>query len=210
VIAIDGKTLRRSHDAAKGKKALHMVSAWACENRMVLAQVAVNEKSNEITAIPEVLKLLALEGCLVTIDAMGMQRAIAAQITLQKGDYALALKDNQGNLYEDVQDTFALAQKEQFRGTAHQFFEQTEKNHGRLEIRKHWIIDDEACLAYLNREGKWTGLRAVGMVEAERRIGLKITQETRYYVLSFARDVHRFATSIRSHWGIENCVRFRA
>jgi predicted transposase YbfD/YdcC len=206
VIAIDGKTLRRSHDAGNGKKALHMLSAWASENRMVLAQVAVNEKSNEITAIPEILKLLVLEGCIVTIDAMGTQRTIAAQIIEQKGDYALALKDNQGTLYEDVKDTFALAQKEKFRETAHQFWETTEKNHGRLEIRKHWLIDDEICLNYLNPEGKWKGLRAIGMVESQRRIGLNVTNETRYYILSFARDVHRFATSIRSHWGIENSV----
>ena len=206
VIAIDGKTLRRSHDRTKGKKALHMVSAWAYENRMVLAQVAVNEKSNEITAIPELLKLLALEGCIVTIDAMGTQRAIAAQIIEQKGDYALALKDNQGNLYEDVKDTFALARKETFGGIAYQFWEATEKNHGREEIRKHWLIDDETCLKYLNPQGTWKGLQAIGMVESQRRIGLKVTNETRYYVLSFAGDVHRFATSIRSHWGIENGV----
>jgi predicted transposase YbfD/YdcC len=206
VVAIDGKTLRRSHDRINGKKALHMVSAWASENRMVLAQVAVNEKSNEITAIPELLKFLALEGCIVTIDAMGAQRAIAAQIIEQQGDYALALKDNQGTLYEDVKDTFLLAQKEGFRNTSHQFAEKTEKNHGRVEIRKHWIIDDEMCLTYLNPEGKWKGLRAIGMVEAERRIGREVTIETRYYILSFARDVHRFATSIRSHWGIENSV----
>jgi predicted transposase YbfD/YdcC len=206
VIAIDGKTLRRSHDRTNGKKALHMVSAWASENRMVLAQVAVNEKSNEITAIPELLKLLALEGCIVTIDAMGTQRAIAAQIIEQQGDYALALKDNQGTLYEDVKDTFLLAQQEGFRNTSHQFAEKTEKNHGRVEIRKHWMIDDEMCLTYLNPEGKWKGLRAIGMVESERRIGQEVTIETRYYILSFAKDVHRFATSVRSHWGIENSV----
>jgi predicted transposase YbfD/YdcC len=206
VIAIDGKALRRSHDRANGKKALHMVSAWASENRMVLAQVAVKEKSNEITAIPELLRLLDLEGCIVTIDAIGTQRAIAAQIIEQKGDYALALKENQGTLYEEVKDTFALARKEGFQTTLHQFSEQTEKNHGRLENRKHWIIDDEACLNYLNQKEKWKGLQAIGMVVSERRIGLEVTTETRYYVLSFARDVHRFATSIRSHWGIENSV----
>src|SRR5713226_6063035 len=122
VIAIDGKTLRRSHDAANGKKALHMVSAWADENRMVLAQVAVDEKSNEITAIPALLKLLDLAGCLVTIDAMGTQRAIAAQIIEQHADYALALKENQGTLYEDVKDTFTLAQQDHFRDIESQFY----------------------------------------------------------------------------------------
>jgi len=206
VVAIDGKTLRRSHDRAKGKKALHVVSAWACENRMVLAQVAVNEKSNEITAIPELLHLLALEGCIVTIDAMGTQRTIAAQIIEQHADYALALKENHGTLYENVTETFALAQKDTFRDIEHQFYETIEKDHGRLEIRKHWIIDDGACLSYLDQEGKWKGLRAIGMVVSERRIGLEVTSETRYYLLSFARNVHRFASSIRSHWGIENSV----
>jgi len=206
VIALDGKTLRRSHDAAKGKKALHMVSAWAAENRLVLAQVAVDEKSNEITAIPELLKLLVLEGCIVTIDAMGTQRAIAAQIIEQKGDYALALKENQENLYENVKDSFALAQKDHFRDIKYQFHETIDKDHGRQEIRKHWIIDDLEQLNYLDQEGKWKGLQAIGMVLSERRIGFEVTTETRYYLLSFSRKVQRFATSIRSHWGIENSV----
>lgn len=206
VIAIDGKTLRRSHDAAAGKKALHMVSAWAVENRLVLAQVAVDEKSNEITAIPVLLKQLALEGCIVTIDAMGTQTAIAAQIIDQKGDYALALKDNQGILYEEVQDTFALAQKEQFAQIQHQFHETIEKGHGRLEIRKHWIIDDPEQMNYLDEAGKWKGFRAIGMVVSERRLGKEVSMETRYYLLSFARDVKCFAMSVRSHWGIENSV----
>lgn len=159
-----------------------------------------------ITAIPELLHLLVLEGCIVTIDAMGTQRAIAAQIIDQQGDYALALKENHGTLYEDVKDTFTLARHEEFRQIEHQFYETKEKNHGRLEIRKHWIIDDRVCLTYLDEAGKWKGLQAIGMVESERRIGQEVTIETRYYLLSFARDVKRFATSIRSHWGIENSV----
>jgi predicted transposase YbfD/YdcC len=206
VIALDGKTLRRSHDRIHGKKALHVVSAWASENRMVLAQVAVDEKSNEITAIPELLKLLVLEGCLVTIDAMGTQRAIAAQIIEQHGEYALALKENQGSLYENVQETFALAQKDAFREVEYQFSETIEKAHGRVEIRRHWIIDDPTYLSSLDAEEKWKGLQAIGMVVAQRRIGDEVTTHTRYYLLSFGRDVHRFASSIRSHWGIENSV----
>ncbi len=170
---------------------------------MVLAQVAVDEKSNEITAIPELLNLLDLEGCLVTIDAMGTQRAIAAQIIEQQADYALALKEKQGNLYEDVKDTFTLAQKDDFRRVEHQFHKTIEKGHGRLEIRQHWLIDDHEHLSYLDPEGKWKGLRAIGMVRAERRIGLEVSAETRYYLLSFERDVSRFASSVRSHWGIE-------
>jgi len=147
-----------------------------------------------------------LAGCIVTIDAMGTQRTIAAQIIEQQGDYALALKENQGTLYEDVKDTFRLARQEDFRQIEYQFHETIEKDHGRLEIRKHWIIDDRLCLTYLDEAGKWKGLRAIGMVESERRIGQEVTSETRYYLLSFARDVTRFATSIRSHWGIENSV----
>ena len=206
VIALDGKTLRRSHDASNGKKALHLVSAWAVDNRLVLGQVSVDEKSNEITAIPELLRLLALEGCIVTIDAMGTQRAIAAQIIDQQADYALALKENQGNLYENVHDTFALALKEPMGEVIPQFYETIEKGHGRLEIRTHWLIADTACLTYLDPEGKWKGLQAIGMVEAQRRIGLEVSSETRYYLLSFADDVKRFASSVRNHWGIENCV----
>lgn len=183
-----------------------MVSAWASEAQLVLAQVAVDEKSNEITAIPELLRLLVLEGCIVIIDAMGTQRTVAAQIIEQHGDYALALKENQGTLYENVKDTFALAQKEAFRDVEYQFSETIEKAHGRVEIRKHWIIDGQTYLGYLDAEGKWKGLRAIGMMVSQRRIGEEVTTQTRYYLLSFARDVRRFASSIRSHGGIENSV----
>jgi predicted transposase YbfD/YdcC len=147
VVAIDGKTVRRSHDRAKGKQALHLVSAWASEARLVLGQVAVEEQSNEITAIPELLALPLLEGCIVTSDAMGTQRAIAAQIIEQKADYVLALKENQGSFYEHVAATFRLAQQEQFRNVALHFEQSVEKAHGRLEIRKHWILDDLELLS---------------------------------------------------------------
>lgn len=206
VIAIDGKTLRRSHDKISGKKALHMVSAWAAENRLVLAQVAVEEKSNEITAIPLLLRQLALSGCIVTIDAMGTQRQIANQIVDDNGDYVLALKGNQGTLSKDVQETCPLAQADQFRHVPHQFYQTVEKGHGRLEIRKHWIIDEPEYIAYVNPKGVWKGLRSIGMVPSERRIGQIITKETRYYILSFVRKVQTFAKAVRSHWGIENSV----
>jgi len=206
VVASDGKTLRRSHDRAKGKKALHLVSVWASEARLVLGQVAVEEKSNEITAIPELLGLLVLEGCIVTIDAMGTQRAIAAQISEQKGDYVLALKENQGSLDEKVADTFRLAQQEQFPDVAFQFAESVQKAHGRREICQHWIIDDVEQLSYLNEEGQWQGLLAIGLVESQRRIGQQGEYKTRYYLLSFAGEVQRFASSVRSHWGIANQV----
>jgi predicted transposase YbfD/YdcC len=205
VIAIDGKTSRRTHDQQAGKKALHLVSAWAAENRLVLAQLATEEKSNEITAIPLLLRQLALEGCLVTIDAMGTQTKIAEQIIEQEGDYALALKDNQGNLYDEVKATFRMAEKEAFASVESESDRMVEKAHGRLEIREYWTISDPAILEYLDPEKRWKGLRGIGMVRAERRIEQEITKETRYFLLSFS-SVKTFACAVRSHWGIENCV----
>lgn len=205
VIAIDGKPLRRSHDHAAGKKALHLVSAWAVENRLVLAQVATEEKSNEITAIPVLLRQLALAGCIVTIDAMGTQTKIADQIIEQGGDYALALKDNQGNLYEEVKASFALAEKERFVSIQYESDQTVEKDHGRLEIRKYWTISDPKILEYLDPEKKWKGLCGIGMVKAERRIKQEVSQETRYFLLSFP-SVKTFAYAVRGHWGIENSL----
>jgi len=205
VIAIDGKTLRRSHDQATEKKALHVVSAWAVENRLVLAQLAIEEKSNEITAIPVLLRQLALAGCIVTIDAMGTQTKIAAQIIEQEGDYALALKDNHGNLFEEVKATFALAEKDGFASPYWESDRQVEKGHGRLEIREQWTLSDPEILAYLDPEHQWKGLRGIGVVRAERRMEQKTTKETRYFLLSFS-SVNTFATAIRSHWGIENSL----
>jgi len=205
VVAIDGKTLRPSHDHGADKKALHMVSAWAVENRLVLAQVATQEKSNEITAIPVLLRQLALQGCIVTIDAMGTQTKIAAQIIEQKGDYALALKGNQGNMHEEVKATFALAEKDGFAEGQAESVRFVEKGHGRLETREYWTLSDPDILAYLDPEQKWKGLRAIGMVRAERRIKEEVSRETRYFLLSFP-SVKTFATAVRSHWGIENSL----
>ena len=205
VIAIDGKTLRRSHDHAAGKKALHMVSAWAVENRLVLAQLATEEKSNEVTAIPVLLRQLALAGCIVTIDAMGTQTKIAEQIIDQQGDYALALKDNQGNLYDEVKATFALAEKDAWADLQEESERRVEKGHGRLEIREYWTITDPAILDYLDPDKRWKGLRGIGMVRAQRRIDQQISQETRYFLLSFS-SVKTLAYAVRSHWGIENSL----
>lgn len=205
VVAIDGKTLRRSHDQQAGKKALHLVSAWAVENRLVLAQLATGEKSNEITAIPQLLEQLALKGCIVTIDAMGTQTKIAEQIIEQEGDYALALKDNHANLYDEVKATFALAEKGGFADHHWKSDRQVEKGHGRLEIREHWTLSDPEILAYLDPERKWKGLRGIGVVRAERRMEQKTTKETRYFLLSFP-SVKTFATAVRSHWGVENSL----
>lgn len=205
VITIDGKTLRRSHNRESGKKALHLVSAWAVENRVVLAQLATEEKSNEIPAIPVLLQQLALRGCIVTIDAMGTQTKIAKQIIDQDGDYALALKDNHGDLYDEVKATFAMAEKEGFSSQHWESSRKVEKDHGRLEIREHWTLSDPEILAYLDPEHQWKGLRGIGVVRAERRMEQQTTKETRYFLLSFS-SVQTFATAVRCHWGIENSL----
>ncbi|WP_035985235.1 ISAs1 family transposase [Leptolyngbya sp. KIOST-1] len=201
-IAIDGKTLRHSYDRGGGKGAIHMVSAWANEQRLVLAQVKVDEKSNEITAIPELLKVLDLQGCLVTIDAMGTQTAIAHQIIEGRGDYILSLKGNQGNIHEDVEQVFTWARQQDFKDISHEFHQTITPGHGRIDIRRHWLLDGVEHL--INAE-RWVGLKRVGLVEAERRIlGQPPTIEQRYYLVSFDGDVQRFAQGVRSHWGIEN------
>ncbi len=206
-VAIDGKTLRGSHDRADGKAALHLVSAWAVKSGLVLGQLAVDAKSNEITAIPALLELLAIEGCLVTIDAMGCQTAIADQIVRQGADYVLALKANQGNLYDEVQATFALAQANDGADLAAASYDEVrtvDKNHGRLEIRRIWTIKDPAVLAYLNPAGAWSNLQSIGMVSAERRIGTDVTTDTRYYLSSRSLGAGDLGEAVRTHWEIEN------
>ena len=206
IVALDGKTLRRSHSRGKGKAAIHMVSAWACANRLVLGQVKVDEKSNEITALPALLQVLALKGCIVTIDAMGCQTEIVKTIVAQEADYVLSLKGNQGTLHREVQELFAHAQAPQFQEVAHDFHETVNKDHGRLEVRRHWMITEAEYLQYLNTKERWAGLRSIGMVEAERHIGESVTRETRYYIASLGQDAKRFAEAVRGHWGIENSV----
>jgi predicted transposase YbfD/YdcC len=206
VVALDGKTLRRSHDNTLGKGAIHMVSAWASTNRLVLGQLKVDEKSNEITAIPELLRVLALKGCIVTIDAMGCQTEIAQTIIDQGGDYVLALKGNQGTLHRDVQDLIAYAQETNFEDIDHDFHETVEKNHGRIETRRNRIISEPEFIAYLNPDGAWAGFKSIGMIEAERQIGDETTRETRYYISSLPGDAQVFGEAARAHWGIENSV----
>jgi len=206
VVALDGKTLRRSHDSTLGKAAIHMVSAWASGNRLVLGQLKVDGKSNEITAIPELLRLLALKGCIVTIDAMGCQTKIAQTIIDQGGDYVLALKGNQGTLHRDVQDLVAYARETNFVDVAHDLYEMVEKGHGRIETRRHWLISEPEFIAYLNPDGAWAGFKSIGMVEAQRQIGDETTCETRYYISSLPGDAQEFGRAVRAHWGIENSV----
>ena len=206
VIAIDGKTSRRTHDKANGKKALHMVSAWAAENRLVLAQVAVDKKSNEITAIPLLLQQLSLSGCIVTIDAMGTQKKVTKQIVDDNGDFVLALKNNHGTLRREVEQTFAQVLADSLTQVQPHFYETMEKGHGRTEIRRHWMIDDQDVITRLDPKGAWKGLRSIGMLQSERTIGQKVTKETKYYIMSFEKKVHTFASAVRDHWGIENKV----
>jgi predicted transposase YbfD/YdcC len=203
VVAIDGKTLRRSYDRRSAKAAIHMVSAWATHNRVVLGQLKTEEKSNEITAIPELLKVLDVKGCIVTIDAMGCQKAIAQQIVEQEADYVLALKQNHGTLYEAVEQRFQGALHTASEEGALQAYETEEKQHGRVEIRRHWTL--EAPMDLVQKDA-WAQLRCLGMVESERHLNGQVTIEQRYYITSITNDVKQFAHAVRAHWGIENCV----
>lgn len=206
VVALDGKCLRRSGDKADdGKAAIYMVSAWAAANGagLVLAQRKVAEKSNEITAIPELLKLLDLSGCIVTIDAMGTQTAIAAAIVGQQADYVLALKGNQGTTHEQTQQFFAHALANDFKGIAHERHTTVNGGHGRVETRRYYLITDERYIGYLNEGERWAGLRSLGLVEAERLVHGQASIERRYFISSVS-SVAEFAQGAREHWGIEN------
>ncbi len=204
VVAIDGKTIRGSHDRAQGKRPLHLVSAWAVANHVVLGQIATDIKSNEITAIPALLQTLALTGTTVTIDAMGCQTAIAAAIIEQQADYVLALKANQPVLHEAVSYLFDDAHATNQAQVAVDHHETLDKGHGRIERRQCWTIADPAVIAYLDPAGAWPGLRSVAMVTAERTIGPTVTRETRYYLSSLAGEAAVLARTVREHWAIEN------
>jgi predicted transposase YbfD/YdcC len=206
VIAVDGKTVRGSADRFHDQAAIHLVSAWAATNRMILAQVKVDAKSNEITAIPDVLRNLVLSGCFVTLDAMGCQRAIAQQILDQGGEYVLALKDNQPLLAEEVRDAFAAADQYEDTTVLLTAWPDLEKRHGRLTRRTATLMTDPEVLAWLQTEHAWPGLTAVGRVTSERHIGETTTQDTRYYLLSRVLGPQALIDAVRSHWGIENQV----
>jgi predicted transposase YbfD/YdcC len=209
VIAIDGKTLRRSHHKKGAKAAIHMVSAFAARQRLVLGQVKVADKSNEIVAIPALLDMMAIEGAIVTIDAMGCQRDIARKILDKKADYVLALKGNQGTLREDV-ELFASEQKANgFNDTEVSRHQTVDGDHGRIETRTYTAIHD---VAWLQERHDWPGLEGVVMVESTREIPGpspdtdKIERETRFYITSLAWLAHQMGPVIRSHWAIENSL----
>jgi predicted transposase YbfD/YdcC len=202
VVAIDGKTLRHSFDRAAGKSALHMISAWAVENGVSLGQRAVDNKSNEITAIPELLKLLELQGAIVTLDAMGCQKEIAQSIRERRADYVLAVKENQPRLYEDVLASFENA----FEGKRGETFQQrvtNDRGHGRVERREYVVVYD---VSKIRDRALWTDLRSLAMVHSQRTIDGKTTEEVRYYISSCSGSVKQIAGAIRGHWGIENTL----
>jgi len=203
VIAIDGKVLRRSSDKGVGKAAIDMVSAWATANSLVLGQVKVDEKSNEITAIPQLLEALEIAGCIITIDAMGCQTEIAEKIIERKADYVLALKENQGNLYEDVVRLFDDLEASQYQAYAFEYAQTVNKDHGRIETRECWTISDPVILQHLRGFANWNNLTTVSRIRAERRIGEEHSCEDRYHIASCT-GATRVLTAVRSHWSIEN------
>ena len=201
VVNLDGKTLKHSTHNGLGKKAIHLVNAWASEQRLVLAQQKVHERTNEITAIPHLIKVLELNACLVTVDAMGTQTDIAELLHSKGADYCLTLKGNQRGLFQEVKEVLDNAQKTEWTGIEHSCHRTVEKGHGRIETRRYWTFSAE--LLSQNTD-KWAGIQSIGIVEAVRRIGDKTTTATRYYINSFASDAKRLALAVRSHWGIEN------
>jgi predicted transposase YbfD/YdcC len=202
-IAIDGKAVRRSHDRGIGKAALHLVSAWATANHLTLGQVAVSDKSNEITAIPELLELLDLSGAIVTIDAMGCQKEIARRIRDGDGHYVLAVKNNQERLFTDIQGAFAAELEKGDTGN-YSYHETVERKHGRVESRQYFTIEQPSGI---RDEALWKDLRTINMVVSERQVREGVaTSEVRYYIGSKPGKAKQYARFIRGHWGIENSL----
>ena len=206
VVAIDGKTARRSYDRAGSKGAMHMVSAWATQNTLTLGQVKTEAKSNEITAIPQLLDLLDLHDCVVTIDAMGCQREIAQQITAGGADYVLAVKENQGQLHEGIRDLFAGAKALGFDGVPYDYSQTVNQGHVRVERRECWAITDPDCLDYINPHGQWPQMKAAIKVVGHRETAAGSASQPRYYISSLAASAEQLLAAVRSHWSIENSL----
>ena len=202
IVAIDGKTLRRSYQVGGAKAPIHMISAFSSSQRLVLGQRKVADKSNEITAIPELLDLLTVKGAIVTIDAMGCQKEIAKKIVAKEADYVLALKGNQGTLSADVELFFTEQKARKFKDTKVSWHETLEKSHGRIETRGFTSID---AIDWLKEHHDWAGLKSIVMVESVREIiGGKTESETRFYISSLAADAVRQGDAIRGHWAVES------
>ncbi|MBM3429031.1 MAG: ISAs1 family transposase [Bacteroidetes bacterium] len=203
VIPIDGKTIKGSYNREQGKSALHLVSAWASEHRLVLGQVKVTDKSNEITAIPALLELLDIAGCIITIDAMGTQTAIAAQIYNAKANYILALKANHPTLHQQIKDWFNQALALNFEGITFNYDERVEKGHHRTETRQVWTVPISQ-LPPLHQQADWLGLKTIVMIVRVRHLWNKITREVQFYLTSLNSDACKLGQAIRLHWGVEN------
>jgi predicted transposase YbfD/YdcC len=203
VVSIDGKSARRSHDSARGQTALHTVSAWAHEAGLVLGRRAVEEKSNEITAIPELLDMLELSGCVVTIDAMGTQTDIAERIVDADADYVLALKDNHPTLCEEVSEYFEGIEEQTELPEHIDYARSVETDHGRTEVRECWATGD---IGWLESKSEWKNIRSICVIRNERSIGEETSEQIRYFISSLEPDAHRLAHAVRSHWAIENSL----
>jgi predicted transposase YbfD/YdcC len=203
-VAIDGKTLRRSHDRSLGKEALHMVSAWVSGNGLVLGQLKVDDKSNEIPAVPELLEMLEIEGCIVTLDALHCQTETAEAIFEKGADYVLPVKENQPRLLEALQRLFD--DPEEMCWVDCDFFRTVEKGHGRIETRECWTTSDPEYLEYIATLAEWRGLRSIAMVKTVRQIGEEATTTRRYFISSLVSNAKLMLYAVRSHWGIENGV----
>jgi predicted transposase YbfD/YdcC len=204
VVAIDGKTARGSQDQGAGKNALHLVSAWASANGVLLGQRKVDDKSNEITAIPALLEQLYVADCIVTIDAMGCQTAIAQTIIERHADYVLALKGNQGHLYEDVQEWFAWAKQSNFAEMTYSTAQTVNNGHGRLEIRRCYALADPRAFEVIRHHDGWAGLQSIVMVERERHDDGQVQHETAYFISSLPADAKLLLHAVRAHWSVEN------
>ena len=204
IVNIDGKCLRGSADKGLGKRAIYMVSAWASENEIVLGQRKVDQKSNEITAIPELLKMLSISGCIVTIDAMGTQTEIAQTIVDAQAGYALSVKENQGHLFEDIAYLFAVDQAQNFKYASLHYAKTTDSGHGRIDIRECWSTSNPEYLKIIRNAGNWAGLKSIAMIISTRIVGEEQTKSVRYYITTLSSDAKRILHVIRRHWAIEN------
>lgn len=204
IVPVDGKTLRRSYDQHLGQDAICMVSAWASENRLVLGQLKVDDKSNEIPAVPELLDMLEIGGCIVTTDAMNCQKKTAQKVIEKDADYVLDVKDNQGGLCTAIQELFQFAEEQDFADC--DYHKTIDKDHGRIEIRECWTTSAPDYLWYLPNLDQWAGLRSIAMVRSERRRGEETTVEHRYFISSLESDAQLTLRAVRTHWEIENKV----
>jgi predicted transposase YbfD/YdcC len=204
VVALDGKQLRRSHDKTLGKKAIYMVSAWASENGLVLGQRKVDERSNEITAIPQLLDVLEVSGCIVTTDAIGCQTAIAEKVIENEADYVLVVKENQELLFKTLRGLFNDAQE--LHWVDCDYHKTVDKGHGRIEVRECWTTSDPEYLQYIGLLADWRGLQSIAMIQAERRVGEKKSVKQRYFISSLESNARRLLHAARTYWEIENKV----